>query len=152
MTFRTKEELIKFCLNERASLKEGLKKMDLLRQNVIFIVDNSNKFMGLLTDGDFRRAILRGVSYTSPLEKFMNRSPITIDTEHANSETIKTIIISKNIRHLPILDGDILRDVVFKTDLLKEKEFLDQKKAKLNNPIVIMAGGKGTRLDPFTKI
>jgi len=152
MTYRNKDELAKFCISEGANLKMGIKKMDSLRRNVILIVGKDDTLAGILTDGDVRRAILNGADLTESLTKFMNKKPISLDCEQANEESIKTIILTKNIRHLPILEKGVLRDVVFDSDLQKEREFIRQRKDKLDNPVVIMAGGRGIRLNPFTQI
>lgn len=152
MTYRNKDELAKLCISECASLKMGIKKMDSLRRNVILIVGKDDTLTGILTDGDVRRAILNGADLTEPLTKFVNKKPISLNFEQANEESSKTTILTKNIRHLPILERGILRDIVFDSDLQKEKEFIRQRKDKLDNPVVIMAGGRGTRLKPFTQI
>lgn len=152
MSYRSASELRKLCVNDKIDLKSGLKIMDSLKNNVIFVVSDRSDLLGIVTDGDFRRAILAGVSYTTPLSSFMNKHPIAIDIQNADKESIKTVMITKNIRHLPIVEKGVVRDIVLNEDLLKEKELLHQNREKLENPIVIMAGGKGTRLDPFTRI
>jgi len=152
MPYRTDEELRSLQISENASLKDGLKQMDAIRNNLIVIIDDSGNFIGIITDGDFRRALLRGLDYSTPLKEFTNKSPFHVQYDTNFMELAKTIIISKRIRHLPVIKDEKLYDVIYKTDIEEKSHENISDLPKLNNPVVIMAGGKGTRLDPFTRI
>lgn len=115
---------------------------------VIFIVNDDEILSGCITDGDIRRWILKGGSLNASVEDVMNKTPVYLlkgEKEHA----IK-IMAEKVITALPIVDeGKKIVDVVLLREIANVKK---NKKSLKGVPVVIMAGGKGTRLYPFTKI
>ncbi|TPW12380.1 MAG: nucleotidyltransferase [bacterium] len=111
-------------------------------KQVALVVDRELRLVGLVTDGDLRKAILRGVSLEAKVEEAMNRNPIVGAPGLSAAESI-ALMRSRSIRHLPLVDAN--RKVV---DLL----ILDHLLAPppLRNRAVIMAGGEGRRLRPLT--
>lgn len=106
-----------------------------------FIVGKENELLGVVTDGDVRRALLRNVSFDSPVEEIMEKSPITCSPQQSR-QTIKSIIEQNKLLHIPIVSDGKLLEVV----TLQDFSELD----RLDNPVFIMAGGFGTRLRPLT--
>ena len=130
-TILDKSKKIKFaikCLN-----KTGLQ---------IILVQDKKKFFGTLTDGDIRRGLVKGLSLNDSIDKITFQSPV-ITGGHENLSTIKNLMEVNSIKSLPIVD--------------KEKKicglyFNNLKSNNINKPLVVlMAGGKGTRLLPLTK-
>lgn len=108
-----------------------------------FIVGGGRKLLGMVTDGDIRRGLLRGIGLDSPVEEVMNRQPAIFTKEEASPERIRTLLESRRLLHVPVVDEEgVLIDVVTYEDLKSThgKE----------NPVFIMAGGFGTRLRPLT--
>jgi NDP-sugar pyrophosphorylase family protein len=107
------------------------------------VVDGGGRLVGLATDGDLRKAILRGVSLESPVEQAMNRTPVVAEPGLSPSAAL-ALMRRRSIRQVPLVDAQ--RRVV---DLL----FFDELVAppSLPNAAVIMAGGEGKRLRPLTE-
>ena len=109
----------------------------------IGLVHNKNVLCGTVTDGDIRRGILAGVQLTDSVEAVMNRKPITAPSGTTPTKAAQ-LMRYHAIGHLPLVDsnGHI-------TDLKVLRDF--ETKGEGSNPIVLMAGGRGTRLHPLTE-
>ncbi len=109
---------------------------------VLFVVDEENRMVGTLTDGDSRRALIKGASIHDKAEKIMHRNfnYMTID----NICDVKEIKRQKNMlmELIPVLDAD--KHIINIIDL-------DKFKTRLPIDAVLMAGGKGERLRPLTE-
>ncbi len=116
--------------------------------SLIFIVDASERLIGSVTDGDIRRWILRAGDLSASVELFMEKDPIFIKVNE--KKNAKEIMLAKSITALPVVDDDNrIIDIIV---LGKTGNVLKHTKSLKNVPVVIMAGGKGTRLYPYTKI
>lgn len=130
-------------------IREAFRQATLNKKGFVIVVDKDNKTLGIVTDGDFRRAIWEGVSLEKPIESIMNTKYIFL-TEGYTLDNVKNIFLTTNIRQIPILDEGTLVDVIFRRDINKLEPHVS--KPCLSLPVVIMAGGRGARLDPFTRI
>lgn len=131
------------------TLFQAMKQMDDLHTKTLFVFDGK-RFRGLLTIGDIQRAIIRGVQLQSVIGEILDPNKIyaTIDDSRQKiSESMERI----RAQYMPIIDyeGNLV-DVSLWTDFFKKD--LTQKKDKIDLPVVIMAGGKGTRLKPITNV
>jgi dTDP-glucose pyrophosphorylase len=126
-----------------ASVRTALESMTASGKQVALVVDEESRLLGLVTDGDLRKAMLRGASLDSRIDEVMNRRPFTAEPQIGAREALE-LMRSRSIRHLPLLDPE--RRVV---DLLVLDELLAPV-ASLDTRAVIMAGGQGTRLAPLT--
>ncbi len=125
--------------------------LDKTAEKVLLVVDESQALIGCLTDGDIRRHILKGNDLTGTIYNAYHRKPFFMLQEDCNPEKIKRVLTENKIDLIPILDQD--RKVV--DYITWEKAFGNNRRTegqKLEVPVVIMAGGSGTRLEPFTKI
>ncbi|GER94596.1 nucleotidyltransferase [hot springs metagenome] len=139
-------------INLTASIKEALKKLDETAEKVLFVVDENNILLGTITDGDIRRYILKTGTIEGTIESIYHRKPIYA-TENLSKEEIKKLIFENRVELLPILDREKKVVGYYRwTDFYdsNKKEILEKKLKDI--PVVIMAGGKGTRLDPFTRV
>jgi dTDP-glucose pyrophosphorylase len=143
------EDISKYIENSTVNIRHAVKAMDSGGKGFIIIVNENERVIGILTDGDFRRAILNGISLHENVMKIANKNFKFI--EYGTSEN-QIIEIFKNsvILHLPVLDEGKLIDVLFRKDF--NLDYKSVKYPQLNLSVVIMAGGKGTRLAPFTDI
>ena len=106
------------------------------------VVDAAGRLAGIVTDGDVRRGLLRGVSLDGPVTDVMNAQPATAPAGIARDEAL-ALMQRRRLRHLPVVEADgRLVDVLLLDDLLRP--------APLPNAAVLMAGGFGTRLRPLT--
>jgi len=82
----------------------------------------------------------------------MNKDPVKIIEEKYDVRQIRQIFSEGTVHQIPIIDDNVvLKDVVYKTDISGNVNEIYME-SKLSNPVVIMAGGKGARLDPFTRV
>jgi dTDP-glucose pyrophosphorylase len=140
-------------IGRRATVKEALKKLNVSAEKVLLVVNKNLSLQGTITDGDIRRYILRGASLDSDIEDVYNKKPIYIKKKDYIIDSVKKIFIKNKIELIPILDeknkviDSVNWDEIFSDD---KKKIL--KLEKIDIPVVIMAGGKGGRLEPFSKI
>lgn len=125
-----------------------MKKMDEIKMKILFVF-KGEKFEGIFTLGDIQRAIIKGHGFDEPVIKVLDRNKI-----YASLSDTRDVIINKmkGIRAecMPVVNGDHLIDVYFWDDVFGPSE--ERNKDMLNMPVVIMAGGKGTRLKPITNV
>lgn len=134
------------------TIKQAMQKLSETQEKIIFVVDAGDKLLGTLNDGDIRRGILNGIGFNELAEKIMNRHFTFVTFEPEMEEYARQIMLSTKIFQIPVIDEKgCIRDVISWSDLIEGKKHPKVTK-KLSNQIVIMAGGKGKRLDPFTKI
>ena len=126
-------------LSSDSTFKEAIRIIDQNGNGFLAIVDNDNALIGILTDGDIRRAILDD---KTELLDIINKEPVTMDNT-ATKQQVLHRLKELHRKHMPIIDEDgLLHDVI----TLDDEEF-DLKP----NWVVIMAGGLGSRLGELTK-
>lgn len=132
-----------------ASLLSALQLMN-KSQHKLLIVLKDNHYRGLISVGDVQRSIIKGLELTTPVENVI-REKLTVASIHDNKEAVKDLMREKKIEFMPIVDdsGNI-NDVIFWEQLFNDN--LEADREKLDLPVVIMAGGKGTRLKPITNV
>ena len=138
-------------INENSTVKNALKVLDTSAGKVLFVINEGKQLIGTISDGDIRRFLLSGGSIEKDITKVYNSSPVKIyEKEYQNVEILKKIFITKKIEVIPILDeNDVIISSVSWSDVFSDKK---KNKEKINLPVIIMAGGKGKRLEPFTNI
>jgi len=140
-------KLIDLIIDEHISVKEAIKKLDDTARKIL-IVTSGMKLKGTVTDGDIRRWILKNGDLQSDVAFIMNATPKFV--REKDREKAKLILREKMIEALPVInEKDEVIDIIFWNDNFEHK--LNHYN-KLDNMVVIMAGGKGTRLEPYTKI
>lgn len=135
------------------SIKIAMQKLSDTMEKILFVVDEKNILLGTITDGDIRRGLIKGIKFSSSVkhvthEEFSSILANSYDLEYR----ARQLMVKNKIEQIPILDKKgVIIDVILWTDILTESEKIEEKHL-YPNKVVIMAGGKGTRLDPFTKI
>lgn len=129
-------------LDINSTIKEALEIIDKAAMQIALIVDENDKLLGTLTDGDIRRGLLQGLDLNSSIETIVFKTP-TIAKISDTKEDILKIALSKKLHQIPIVDenGKILG--------IQEIEELIKPKEKTNK-VILMVGGLGTRLRPLT--
>lgn len=126
-----------------ASVRETIEAISANRRQVALVVDPEGRLLGIVTDGDIRRGILRGITLDDEARAIMNEAPKVARAEDS-PKALANLMADFGIRHIPILDGEGRVTAVATTD-----DFLHPQEA--TTPVVLMAGGKGQRLYPLTK-
>ena len=125
-----------------ASMRDVLSIIDESAMQIALVVDDGCHLLGTITDGDIRRALLRGETLDTPVLRFMNSNPITglIDEDpHIWQRTMERY----SLQHLPLLDANgCIQELTRKTQ---------PQEPQRSNTVVLMAGGMGTRLQPLTQ-
>ena len=126
-----------------ASIREALETITKNSNQAVMVVDETGRLVGIVTDGDIRRGLLRDVPLDGSVRDVMNPRPATAEPG-INRGAALALMQRRRLRHLPLVDaGGRLVDVLLLDDLLRP--------TPLPNAAVLMAGGDGTRLRPLTE-
>lgn len=133
----------------KATLLYALQQMN-KTQHKLLIVLKEGRYRGLISVGDVQRSIIKGLDLTTPIEDVI-REKLTVASIHDNKEAVKNLMREKKIEFMPVVDDEgNIADVIFWEQLFEDN--LESEREKLDLPVVIMAGGKGTRLKPITNV
>lgn len=132
-----------------ASLLDAMKQMDEVKVKILLVFDCEH-FRGLITIGDIQRAIIKNIALIEPVSRILNTNKV-YGYQSEDRDIIREKMRRMRAEVMPILneDGELV-DVWFWNDLFKHDELAQRDKIDL--PVVIMAGGKGTRLKPITNV
>lgn len=132
----------KILLSPRDSLRDALSIVNEEALRVALVVDEQERLLGVLTDGDIRRAILADVSLNTAVEVVMNCNPLTSPINCSRSEVLAEMK-RRSILSIPVVDEN---------GRLVGLETWESASAhrRYEHPVFIMAGGFGTRLKPLT--
>ena len=136
-------ELQKFISSFSITVAQAMQKIDQNSNGILFLVDQNEILVGCITDGDIRRFLLTGGRIEADVMSAANRAPKVAYTE----AEAKALYHKKNYVAIPILNkkGAVI-------DLYRGAGNEYRVRSSLNIPVVINAGGRGTRLDPFTRV
>ena len=136
-------------VNEGISIVKALKTMDEYDRKLLLVFKN-NKFCNIISIGDIQRSIIRNISIDSPISEILRSNP-KLARVGVSLNVIKDLMVKFRMELMPVVDesGNLV-DVLFWEDIFIEKETIVQNKFIL--PIVVMAGGIGSRLKPLTNV
>lgn len=128
---------------------QAMKKMDVEMVKMLFVFEKT-KFVGILTIGDIQRAIIRNTDINAAVLSILDKNKIYAATSDSFEE-IKNKMYKLRAECMPLVDenGDLL-DVYFWKEMFDEAK--QERQDKIDVPVVIMAGGVGTRMKPLTNI
>lgn len=141
----------KITITPDNTIRQAMKTLDKTAEKCLIVVDDKQRILGTLTDGDLRRCILNGVDFNASIEGIYHPEPVVLIEGEFSENEASEIMKNRKLVLLPIINNN--KQVVgYRTwqQVLGDKEFPVRK--TLNIPVVIMAGGKGTRLEPFTQV
>lgn len=128
-------------IQKGTNIKLALNRLnELAKDAILFVVDDKNRLIGSLTDGDVRRGLLKGLSTENQVEEFIQENPKFIRKENYSISEVIELRLA-NFKVIPVLNaGDEIINII---NFRKLKSYL---------PIdaVVMAGGRGARLKPMT--
>ena len=139
----TEQELLFFIGADSLTLVQAMQKIDENTNGILFLVNNANQLIGCITDGDIRRFLLAGGRIEDSVTRAANMHPKYAYTV----EEARNLYHKRDFIVIPILDEN--RHIV---DLFTGSGKAKEKHVALSIPVVINAGGRGTRLDPFTRV
>ncbi len=100
------------------SLRETIRAIDEGALGIALVVDGDRRLLGTVTDGDVRRAILRGFSLEQPVSEIMHRDPITV-SPGTDMQEVRRIVIESSLKQIPIVDEEErVQDIVTVSELL----------------------------------
>jgi dTDP-glucose pyrophosphorylase/CBS domain-containing protein len=137
------EVLTKYFVSPSATLEEVMSVIDRSGTQIVLVVNQDRCLVGTITDGDFRRAMLRGFPMTTRAKQVMYRDFCYLPST-ATAEEALALMRHKAIHQVPVLD-----DAGHVIHLFRLEDFIKLKSRP--NPVIIMAGGKGERLKGYTK-
>ncbi|MHC1747905.1 MAG: nucleotidyltransferase family protein [Cellulosilyticaceae bacterium] len=140
-------ELGKFFITKKMTIRSAIEQLDKTAKKILLVLEDK-KLVGIVTDGDIRRWLLKNGDLALPVELIMNTKPIFLPIE----ERIKgeSVMIKHSIEAIPLVDKEQeVVDILFWNQLYENRFYYSNTG---QTPVVIMAGGKGTRLYPYTKI
>ena len=145
------KKLNQFIIFSSDTIFLGFQKMSLNKKKFLIVIDKMTyKTLGTITDGDIRRSIWAKVNLDNPIQKIMNKNFFFLEKKIPINKIVESKKFNLNYNHIPILQKGFLRDIIFKSQI---DNYLDKKiKSLIKFDCMIMAGGYGKRLLPYTKI
>ena len=138
-------------INPNQTIISAMKKLQQTGERSLIVVNNSLKFLGTLTDGDIRKNILKGVNLKTEIKKIYKKKAIYLFAGKFTEKHVKKILNKQNNILIPVLEPKTKKYLYFVSwnTIFGEKKPKEEIK---NYSVVIMAGGMGKRLLPFTEV
>ena len=127
----------------KASIKQALDVLNRVGLKIVLVVNDKGEFIGTISDGDIRRGLLSGLNLSSSIESVVHTNALVVP-QHLPRNMIIKLMISNQIFQIPVVDEN---KRVIGLHLWREVT----EKPLRENLMVIMAGGRGTRLLPYTR-
>ena len=138
-----KKLLNKLTIRSNATILQAIKKLENNSFQILFVLNSKKNFLGSLTDGDIRRFLLKKPDLTSKIVYAINKNAYFLNKK-TSLENLEQIFFKKKIHQIPLINKDKkLINVYFSNFFNKKKIY--------NNPVVIMAGGLGSRMGLLTQ-
>lgn len=143
------EKIKDIAVQSSMTVLQSLKKMDEAKVKMLFVFEKE-QFLSILTIGDIQRAIIKGEELNEPITSILD-----VNKKFASPgepiHSVKEKMLRLRAECMPVVDDEgNLVDVYFWNDFFKQSE--GEQREKIDLPVVIMAGGKGTRLKPITNV
>ena len=132
----------KALILETTTIFDTIKSLEKNGQQICLILNKNMKIVGILNDGDLRRAVLGKINLSDPVKKIMNKNPILVN-EKSDKKKILSLMEKFKITQIPVINSKKeVKGLVRWDQLLKKKT--------INNSFIIMSGGLGKRMRPLT--
>lgn len=140
-------------ISPNARVKQAMRQLNENGERILFVTGRGKKLIGTITDGDIRRGIADGMQFGDRITKIINRKFISVEQGRPGVlEFVKKIMIDTMIEQVPIVDkARVIKGFIRWTDILGGPKNPVPKRTH-HNKVVVMAGGRGSRLEPFTDI
>tara|TARA_A100001388_G_C28728992_1_gene480497 strand:+ start:43 stop:1107 length:1065 start_codon:yes stop_codon:yes gene_type:complete len=143
--FLEKDSCKKFIIQEDCDIKEVISAIERGGLRIALILNQENKLLGTISDGDIRRGLLKGISLDSSFTSIIKKNCLTANT-FSKREEITKMMRDNAISQIPIVskDNDFIGLEIAEELLPSSSEFF------MPNTALLMAGGRGKRLMPIT--
>jgi dTDP-glucose pyrophosphorylase/CBS domain-containing protein len=141
--FGIEQRLRASIVTPEASIAEAMAQLDKATTGILLVCDANRRLLGSLTDGDFRRAILRRRAFDEPCRAIASAQPITAFFPVSSTEALR-LMNQHDVSQLPVVDKQgRIQQLILRKDIVPERG--------MALSAVVMAGGLGTRLWPLTE-
>lgn len=145
------ERIQSLIIDSGKNIIQTMKMMDDARTKSLLVFEE-DRFVGMITNGDLQRAIIANRPFNTPIGTLIDNANKTYAHQGDDIQQIKEWMKEVRAEYMPVLDAEgNLSDVIFWNDVLSDTKAEDNR-PKIDLPVVIMAGGKGTRLKPITNV
>ena len=141
----------KFFIDHKSKTISAIKKINKLGGQSLVVVEKKNKLKGILSSYDLRKAIMNKNILNKNIIKIYNKKPKYIYSDQIKRNISNIYFKIKKFEIFPVVDRKS-KKIIDVLTYKKLKNFKNKKLKKINCPVVIMAGGKGTRLKPYTEV
>jgi dTDP-glucose pyrophosphorylase len=125
------------------TIRDAISRIDAGNAQIVLVADERGKLLGTVTDGDIRRGLLRGLNLSDPVAEVMNKTPICASPSDDRA-SILALMKQKLVHQIPLVDhGGIVAGLETLDELLQP--------GRRDTPVILLAGGLGTRLRPLTE-
>ena len=130
------------------TIKSALVKINRSGIRGVIVINKKKEFLGTITDGDIRKEIIKKTDISKKKVGAITNKKSVVFKKNDNLEKIKTTFLNMNINFAPIVDS---KKIIKK--ILRWEEIFNEEKLNIKKPqVVLMAGGEGTRLLPYTEV
>ncbi len=140
----------KLKVESTISIKKAMQLLNETAEKCLIVVNKQDKLLGTITDGDIRRTILSGANFSIDISSSYNKKPYYVLEGDYSEQFVKNILTEKKVDLIPVVNNNnIVINCIQLSDLTSTNKL---KQSTYRIPVVIMAGGKGSRLKPFTDV
>jgi dTDP-glucose pyrophosphorylase len=126
-----------------ATIGQAIANLDEVAVKIVLVVNDSGMLEGTISDGDIRRGLLKGLDLSSPIRNVIHRNALVV-SPNMERETVMQLMVANKIQQIPVVDDERHLVGLHLWDKITTPQVHP-------NIMVIMAGGKGTRLRPHTE-
>ena len=140
-----------YTISKNKTIRDAMKQLDSTHSKILFVVNENHKLIGSLSDGDIRRWILSEGLLEAMVQNVLNHNTFFVESDYDNDK-LREIFLREKYPAVPLCNQkkEII-DIIFFNQII-DPNTIKFKYEKIDAHVVIMAGGKGTRLEPFTKV
>jgi dTDP-glucose pyrophosphorylase len=140
----------KLLITKEKTIKDAMAQLNNSGEKCLVVAKSNLFLLGTLSNGDIRKIILKGIDIYESIENFYNKKSTYFQENEYLKKDIKSIMLKNNFDLIPIISnsGKVVK-IITLSELFQEN---NKDTRKLSVPVVIMAGGKGSRMEPFTKV
>jgi len=143
----------KFYIKETDSIKKASNKMSNFGLRCLVVLDINDFYLGTLSSGDIRKSVIKGVKINESIKNIYQKKSYFLKKGKYKIKNFNSTLIKKKIDIIPVInDKNKIYNIISQDNSVSRKKIHTKSKQKKNYSVLIMAGGKGNRLAPFTHV